>query len=105
LEGQFISTASDTITLVTLATIRFVVILICDGAILTNSRKSNRLAESSMASRVQTVLCMLDESKTIAEDHVSQLKLVDEKIENQSKASDLILSNVKSGITSLWASP
>ena len=64
-------------------------------------RKSNRLAESTMAFRVQAVHCLLQESKKLAEEHVAQLKAIDEKIEIQSKTSDLILSNVKSGIVSL----
>ena len=69
--------------------------------ILTCSRKSNRLAESTMAFRVQAVHCMVDESKKLAEEHVAQLKAIDEKIEIQSKTMDLISSNVKSGIISL----
>jgi hypothetical protein len=96
-----LSSASDTITMVTLAAMGFVVILFCERTMLTYSRKSNRLAESTMASRVRAVLWMLDESKKLAEDHVARLKLINEKIEKQSKTSDLILSNVKSGIMSL----
>jgi hypothetical protein len=44
---------------------------------------------------------MLKDAKKRAEEQAAQLKAIDEKIEMQSKISDLILSNVKSGIVSL----
>jgi hypothetical protein len=68
---------------------------------LTCSRKSNRLAESTIEFRVQAVHCLLLESKTLTEEHVAQLKRMEAKMESQSTTSDLILSNVKSGITTL----
>jgi hypothetical protein len=44
---------------------------------------------------------MLEDAKKRAEEQVTQLKAIDEKIQAQSKTSDLILSNVKSGMISL----
>jgi hypothetical protein len=44
--------ANDTITMMTLAAMGFVAILLCWILMLTCSRKSNRLAESTMAFRV-----------------------------------------------------
>lgn len=68
---------------------------------LTLSRKSNKLAESTQAFRVQAVHCKLQESIKLAEEQASKLKVIDEKMDSQAKASDLILSTVRSGITSL----
>lgn len=68
---------------------------------LTCSRKSNRLAESTMECRVQAVHCLLLESKTLAEEHVAQLKRIDERMDSQSKTSDLILRNVEGGVRTL----
>jgi hypothetical protein len=96
-----LGSASDTITMLTLAAMGFVTIHLLGRRMLTSRRKSNRLAESTMAFRVQAVHCLLEESKKLAEEHVAQLKAIDEKIEMQSKTSGLILSNVKCGITSL----
>lgn len=99
--GRKLGSASDTITMLTLAAMGFVVVILCETTILTYNRKSNRLAESTMAFRVQAVHCLLQESKKHAEEHVAQLKAIDEKIEIQSRTSALILSSVKSGIVSL----
>jgi hypothetical protein len=54
-----------------------------------------------MAFRVQAVHHLLEESKTLVEEHIAQLKKLDEKIETQSKIGNLILSNVKSCIPML----
>ncbi|KAE9373748.1 hypothetical protein N431DRAFT_338810 [Stipitochalara longipes BDJ] len=80
-----LSSASDTITMLTLAAMA----------------KSNKLAEGEIKFRVRVVHLMLEDAKTHAEEHATQLKAIDDKIEVQSKTSDLILSNVKSGIVSL----
>ena len=96
-----LGSASDAITMLTLAAMGFVTIFFCERRMLTCSRTSNKLAESAMEGRVHAVHCLLEESKKLAEEHVAQLKIIDEKIEMQSKTSDLILSNVKSGIVSL----
>jgi hypothetical protein len=69
--------------------------------ILTRSRKSNKLAEGEIKFRVRVVHLMLEDAKKRAEEQVTQLKAIDEKIQAQSKTSDLILSNVKSGMISL----
>lgn len=68
---------------------------------LTCDRKSNKLAEGEIKFRVRVVHLMLEDGKKRAEEQVAQLKAIDAKIEAQSKTSDLILSNVKSGIVSL----
>jgi hypothetical protein len=68
---------------------------------LTRSRKSNKLAEGEIKFRVRVVHLMLEDAKKRAEEQVTQLKAIDEKIQAQSKTSDLILSNVKSGMISL----
>jgi hypothetical protein len=44
---------------------------------------------------------MLEDSKKRTEEQAAQIKAIDEKIDKQSKTSDLILSNVKSSNTSL----
>jgi hypothetical protein len=44
---------------------------------------------------------MLQESIKLAEEQVTKLEIIDKKIEMQSKTSDLILSTVKSEISSL----
>jgi hypothetical protein len=69
--------------------------------LLTRNRKSNKLAEGEIKFRVGVVHRMLEDAKKRAEEQAAQLKAIDEKIEMQSKISDLILSNVKSGIVSL----
>jgi hypothetical protein len=96
-----LGSASDTITMLTLAAIEFVVNIWSETTILTYYRKSNRLGESAIAFRVQAVHCLLEESKKHAEEHVVRLKAIDEKIEIQSRTSAVILSTVKSGIGSM----
>jgi hypothetical protein len=96
-----LGSASDTITMLTLAAMGFVAVSCCGDGVLTSSRKSNRLAETKMECRVQAVHCLLQESKTLVEEQIAQLKMLDEKMEFQSKTTDLILSNVKSGIMTL----
>lgn len=91
-----LSTASNTISVLMLAAMGFVIILVHEKAILTYNRKSNRLAESITTRRVQAVLCLLDESKKATDDSVAQLKLIVEDIQQQSKTSNLILSHVRS---------
>jgi hypothetical protein len=90
--------ASDTITILTLAAIGYVSVHLLGVGNLTGCRKSNRLAESNIACRVQAVHCLLEQSKKLAEEHVTQLKIIDKEIELHSKTSDLILGNVKSCI-------
>jgi len=68
---------------------------------LTRNRKSHKLAEGEIKFRVSVVYRMLEDARKRAEEQAAQLKAIDEKIEVQSKTSDLILSNVKSGIVSL----
>jgi hypothetical protein len=68
---------------------------------LTCGRKSNKLAEGEIKFRVRVVHLMLEDAKKRAEEQATQLKAIYEKVEAQSKTSDLILSNVKSGIASL----
>jgi hypothetical protein len=69
--------------------------------VLTRDRKSNKLAEGEIKFRVRVVHLMLEDAKKRVEQQAAQLKVIDEKIEAQSKTSDLILSNVKSSIVSL----
>ena len=69
--------------------------------VLTRDSKSNKLAEGDIKFRVRAVHLMLEDAKKRAEQQAVQLKAIDEKIEVQSKTSDLILSNVKSSIVSL----
>ncbi|PQE14012.1 Glycoside hydrolase superfamily protein [Rutstroemia sp. NJR-2017a BBW] len=69
-----LSSATDTITVSTLAAMG----------------KSNKLAESVIAFRVQAVHAMLEDSKQRAEEQALQIKAVDEKINKQSKTLDLI---------------
>lgn len=69
--------------------------------LLTRNRKSNKLAEGENKFRVSVVHRMLEDAKKRAEEQAAQLKAINEKIEMQSKISDLIFSNVKSGIVSL----
>ncbi|KAE8447549.1 hypothetical protein EG329_010679 [Mollisiaceae sp. DMI_Dod_QoI] len=80
-----LSSASDTITMLTLAAMG----------------KSNKLAESAITFRVQAVHSMLEDSKRRAEKQAAQIKAMDEKIDVQSKMVDLILCNVQSGNASL----
>ena len=68
---------------------------------LTYDRKSNKLAEGEINFRVRVVHLMLEDAKKRVEEQAAQLKAIDAKIEVQSKTSELILSNVKSGIVSL----
>jgi hypothetical protein len=68
---------------------------------LTRNRKSNKLAEGEIKFRVSVVYRMLEDARKRAEEQAAQLKAIDERIEMQSKTSDLILSNVKSGNVSL----
>jgi len=68
---------------------------------LTCNRKSNKLAEDEIKFRVRVVNLMLEDAKKRAEKQAAQLKVIYEKVEMQSKTSDLILSNVKGSIVSL----
>jgi hypothetical protein len=45
---------------------------------------------------------MLQEPNKLAEEQLTKLKIIDEKIEMQSKTSDLILSTMKSGTSYLY---
>jgi hypothetical protein len=96
-----LGSASDTITILTLAAMGFVTVPSGRIVKLTRNRKSNKLAEGEIKFRVCVVHRMLEDAKERAEELAAQLKAIDEKIEVQSKTSDLILSNVKSGIVSL----
>lgn len=93
--------ASGTITMLTLAAMGSVPIYLWWILRLMCNRKSNKLAESAIALRVQAVHIMLEDSKQRAEEQATQIKAIEEKIVKQSKTSDLILSNVKSGNTAL----
>ena len=64
-------------------------------------RESNRLAQSTISFRVQVAYNVLRKSKTLAEEHLAQLKKLHKKMEMQSKTSNLILTNVKSGFLTL----
>jgi hypothetical protein len=94
-----LSSATDTITVSTLAAMGSVAILLWRILRLMCNRKSNKLAESVIAFRVQAVHAMLEDSKQRAEEQALQIKAVDEKIEKQAKTLDLI-SSIAS--TSLW---
>jgi hypothetical protein len=48
--------------------------------------------------RVQFVHELLKESIKLAEEHTTQLKLMDEKLDTQARTSDMILATVKSGV-------
>lgn len=96
-----LASASDTITMLTLAAMGSVLVLSCVRQRLMCSRKSNRLAESTMECRVQAVHCLLLESKTLAEEQVAQLTRIEEKMDSQLKTSDLILGSVKSWMITL----
>jgi hypothetical protein len=96
-----LNAASDTITMLTLAAMGFVAIILCWILGLMYKRKSNKLAESAITFRVQAVHFMLEDAKKRAEEQAAQIKAINEKIDKQSKTSDLILSNVKSGNTYL----
>ncbi|KAF4633139.1 hypothetical protein G7Y89_g4976 [Cudoniella acicularis] len=61
--------------------------------------KSNKLASTAQAVRVELVHGLLQESITLAEEQMSRLKIMDEKLDLQAKSSDMILKTVKSGIT------
>lgn len=65
------------------------------------SRKSSKLAETEQAFRVKAVHFLLQESLRIAEEHLNQLMIVNQKIDAHTQTSDLILSTVKKGITPL----
>jgi hypothetical protein len=64
-------------------------------------RKLSRLTNSQHESRVQIVHSLLQKSVTLVEEQLSQLKVMDQKLEAQNKTSELILSVVNSGIASL----
>jgi hypothetical protein len=65
------------------------------------SRKSNTLAETKQAFRVEAVHCLLQESLRRAEEQFNQLAIVNRKIDAQAEASELILSTVKKVFTPL----
>jgi len=59
---------------------------------------SNRLTSSAQALRVELVHGLLQESISQAEEHMAQLKLMDEKLDSQATTSNMILTTVKSGV-------
>jgi len=65
------------------------------------SRKSNKLDSTAQTVRVHLVHSLLQESIRRAEEQMSKLKIMDEKLDSQVKTSELILSSVKSGVTYL----
>ncbi|PQE09015.1 vegetative cell wall protein [Rutstroemia sp. NJR-2017a WRK4] len=87
-----LNSATDMITMSTLAAMGSVAILLWWILRLMYDRKSNKLAESVIAFRVQAVHAMLEDSKQRAEEQALQIKAVDEKIEKQAKTLDLISS-------------
>lgn len=60
-------------------------------------RTSNRLAEASQRVRVELVHGLLQESIKLAEEQMSRLKIMDEKLDSQAKSSDLILTTMRNG--------
>ncbi|PMD65619.1 uncharacterized protein K444DRAFT_625172 [Hyaloscypha bicolor E] len=69
--------------------------------ILTAMGKSNRLDSTAQEVRVELVYSLLQESVKRAEEQMTQLKLMNEKLESQARTSNMILSTVKSGVTKL----
>lgn len=65
------------------------------------SRKSNKLAETKQAFRVQLVHCLLQESLRHSEEQFNQLMIMERKMDAHAETSELILSTVKKGFTPL----
>ncbi|CZR62688.1 uncharacterized protein PAC_12585 [Phialocephala subalpina] len=98
--------ASGTITMLAIAAMEYVrcapnKFMFMKEEAYSLGRKSNRLTNSQHEGRVKIVHSLLERAVTMAEEQVSQLKIMDSKLEAQNKTSELILSTVKSGITSL----
>ena len=68
---------------------------------LTTNRKSDRLTEREQVSRSHAVSHLLQDSIRLAEEQISRQKVLDQKMELQAQTSTVILSTVRSGLTSL----
>jgi len=64
-------------------------------------RKSDRLAEKDQAFRIQAVNHLLQESVKLAEKQISELKSINDKIDSQARISTVMMSYLRSGISSL----
>ena len=64
-------------------------------------RKSDRLAEKDQIFRVQAVNHLLQESVILAEEQISELRVIKDKIDSQAQISTVILGTLRSGICSL----
>ncbi|KAH8820125.1 hypothetical protein F5884DRAFT_744486 [Xylogone sp. PMI_703] len=76
-----LQTASDTVTMLTLAAIG----------------KSNKLDSTVLVERAERVYGLSKESAKQVEKQMAQLRLMDEKLDTQAKTSNMILATVKSG--------
>jgi hypothetical protein len=56
------------------------------------------LESAAQAGRVELVHGLLEESIKHVEEQMTQLRLMDEKLETQAKTSDMILATVKSRV-------
>lgn len=73
-------------------------------AYILTCRKSNKLDHVSQTRRIQAVHSSLKESVKLAEEQVSRLKRLGEKIDAQAQSSELIVRKVTSSISSLSGS-